>query len=51
MPIRNAIWTVSAQPQPLREGRLPSEKALEDMIVAAPRMITPVVATRIAPRS
>ncbi len=40
MPIRNAIWTVSAQPQPLAEGRLPSERVLEDMIVAAPRILS-----------
>ena len=40
MPIRNAIWTVGTRPQPLSEGRLPSEKALEDMIVAAPRILS-----------
>jgi hypothetical protein len=40
MPIRNAIWTVSGQPQPLLEGRLPSERVLEDMIVAAPRILS-----------
>ena len=36
MPVRNAIWKVGAEPQPLAEGRLPSERTLEDMIVAAP---------------
>lgn len=40
MPIRNAIWTVGAKPQPLVEGRLKTEKALEDMIVAAPRILS-----------
>jgi hypothetical protein len=40
MPIRNAIWTVSAQPQPLAEDRLPSERVLEEMIVAAPRILS-----------
>jgi hypothetical protein len=40
MPIRNAIWTVGSQPQSLAEGRLPSERVLEDMIVAAPRILS-----------
>lgn len=40
MPIRNAIWTVSDNPQPLGEARLPSERVLEDMIVAAPRILS-----------
>lgn len=40
MPIRNAIWTVSDKPQPLAEARLPSERVLEDMIVAAPRILS-----------
>lgn len=40
MPIRNTVWTVSAQPQPLLESRLPSERVLEDMIVAAPRILS-----------
>jgi len=40
MPIRNAIWTVGARPQSLPEGRLPSERVLEDMIVAAPRILS-----------
>jgi len=40
MPIRNAIWTVGDAPQPLAEARLPSERVLEDMIVAAPRILS-----------
>ena len=40
MPIRNAIWTVSDTPQPLLEARLISERVLEDMIVAAPRILS-----------
>ncbi len=40
MPIRNAIWTVSDKPQALAEARLPSERVLEDMIVAAPRILS-----------
>jgi RecB family endonuclease NucS len=40
MPIRNAIWTVGPHPQPLLEARLPSERVLEDMIVAAPRILS-----------
>ena len=36
MPIRNPIRTLGASPQPLAEARLPSERALEAMIVAAP---------------
>lgn len=40
MPIRNAIWTVGDRPQPLAESRLPSERLLEDMIIAAPRIVS-----------
>jgi len=40
MPIRNHIWTVAAQPQPLPETRIASERTLEDMIVAAPRILS-----------
>ena len=40
MPIRNAIWTVGDNPQSLAESRLPSERVLEDMIVAAPRILS-----------
>ena len=35
MPIRNAIWTVGTKPQPPVEARRPSERVLEDTIVAA----------------
>ena len=40
MPIRNAIWTVEDAPRALEESRLPSERLLEDMIVAAPRIVS-----------
>jgi hypothetical protein len=40
MPIRNAIWTVEPTPRPLTEARLPTERILEDMIVAAPRIVS-----------
>ncbi|MGQ0501557.1 MAG: endonuclease NucS domain-containing protein [Panacagrimonas sp.] len=40
MPIRNAIWKVGTSPQLLTEAQLPSEKALEDMIVAASSMLS-----------
>lgn len=40
MPIRTALWKVAAQPQPLIESVLASEKLLEDMIVAAPKLLS-----------
>jgi len=40
VPIRNALWTVGNSPQALPEARLPSERVLEDMIVAAPRILS-----------
>jgi hypothetical protein len=40
MPIRNALWTVGNAPQALPEARLASERVLEDMIVAAPRILS-----------
>lgn len=40
MPIRNNIWTVGTNPAQLSESRLPSEKTLEDMIVAAPAILS-----------
>ncbi len=40
MPIRTDLWKVSATPQPLPEAQLASEKKLEDMIVAAPRLLS-----------
>jgi len=40
MPIRHAIWKVATQPQPLVESSLASEKLLEEMILAAPRVLS-----------
>lgn len=40
MPIRHAIWKVSAQPEQLTEAQLPSEQLLETMICAAPRILS-----------
>lgn len=40
MPIHHAIWKVAAQPQPLLECSLDSERLLEEMIVAAPRVLS-----------
>jgi len=40
MAIRTALWKVSSQPQALVEAQLPSEKLLEDMIVAAPKVLS-----------
>lgn len=40
MPIRAAIWKVGPQPQALAETTLASEKLLEEMILAAPRMLS-----------
>jgi hypothetical protein len=40
MPIRTSLWKVSAQPQLLTESTLSSEKLLEDMIVAAPQILS-----------
>jgi hypothetical protein len=40
MPIRTAIWKVGAQPEPLAESSLASEQLLEDMIVAAPSLLS-----------
>ena len=39
MSIRTALWKVNASPKPLIESTLPSEKLLEDMIVAAPELL------------
>ena len=39
MPIRNAIWRGN-NPQSLAETRLPNERVLEDIIVAAPRILS-----------
>ena len=40
MAIRTALWKVAAQPQSLPESSLASEKLLEDMLVAAPRLLS-----------
>ena len=40
MPIRTDLWKVSATPQPLPEAQLASERHLEDMIVAAPKLLS-----------
>jgi hypothetical protein len=40
MPIRVAIWKVGSQPTSLAESSLANEKLLEDMIVAAPRLLS-----------
>ncbi|SIR35758.1 Protein of unknown function DUF91 [Pseudomonas putida] len=40
MPIRTQIWTVGAQPAPLKNAVLASEQFLEDMIVSAPTLLS-----------
>src|SRR6266568_8709184 len=40
MPIRTAIWKVGPQPQSLAETSLTSEQLLENMILAAPRLLS-----------
>jgi hypothetical protein len=40
MPIRTTLWKVGPQPQPLSESLLANEHLLEDMIVAAPCMLS-----------
>ncbi len=40
MPIRTALWKVSGQPQALTETVLASEQLLENMIVAAPSLLS-----------
>ncbi|WP_337175652.1 endonuclease NucS domain-containing protein [Paludisphaera sp.] len=40
MPIRHAIWKIGPQPEALAESSLAKEQLLEDMIVAAPRMLS-----------
>jgi len=40
MSIRTAIWRVGAQPEQLLESSLATESLLEEMIVAAPRLIS-----------
>ena len=40
MPIHHAVWRVSARPEPLAESSLANERLLEEMIVAAPRILS-----------
>jgi hypothetical protein len=40
MAIRTALWKVAPEPQALAESTLVSEKILEEMIVAAPRLLS-----------
>lgn len=40
MPIRTQIWTVGAQPAPLKNTVLVSEQFLEEMIVSAPALLS-----------
>lgn len=40
MPIQHSLWRVGQQPQPLRESTLPTEQLLEEMIVAAPDILS-----------
>src|SRR3954467_11147964 len=40
MPVRTALWRVGAQPQLLPETALTREQLLEDMIVAAPQLLS-----------
>ena len=40
MPIHHAIWTVGDRPASLSPGKLISERQLEDMIVADPRILS-----------
>lgn len=40
MPIKHAIWKVGSQPSPLSTGSLVNEQQLEDMIVAAPQILS-----------
>jgi RecB family endonuclease NucS len=38
--LQHAIWTVGPTPAPLAPATLPSEQALEEMIVAAPKILS-----------
>jgi hypothetical protein len=40
MPVEHSIWRVGARPEPLSRGSLQSEQLLEDMIVAAPEILS-----------
>ena len=41
MPIRHSIWRVGGLPQALKESQLESEAMLEEMLVAAPDILSP----------
>lgn len=40
MTIRSELWKVGTHPQSLQESKLASEQLLEDMIVAAPNLLS-----------
>ena len=40
MPIKTQLWTVGDTPEKMSEGKLPSEKMLEDMIVHSPELLS-----------
>ena len=40
MPIQTSLWKVGEKPTELQQAQLASEKLLEDMIVASPRMLS-----------
>lgn len=40
MPIRTSLWRINSQPQQLEASSLNKEQLLEDMIVAAPRILS-----------
>ena len=40
MPIHTAIWKIAIPPEPLAESSLPNERILEEMILAAPRLLS-----------
>ena len=39
MPIQTTLWKVGTKPEELKPAVLASEKLLEEMIVAAPKML------------
>jgi hypothetical protein len=40
MPVRTALWRVGAEPKRLQEAKLTNERTLEEMIVAAPAILS-----------
>jgi len=40
MPVKHAIWKVGSKPMPLSTSTLPNEQQLEDMILAAPEILS-----------